>query len=231
MNASAKAQHKNVRQLASEILLKVDTQKAYADILLDHALKVAAFDERDRALLTEVVYGTLRWRGSIDAKLSLQMRRPLTQADPFLRNLLRATLYQVIFLDKIPDYAAVNEAVELAKLRGVRAAGFVNGVLRNVLRHNKVAEAAPSDQSSGALAEQLSHPEWLVKRWLNDFGIARSNTIDAREQSESAVDRSHECAQVYQGKVTRAFSNSRYRCQTNPVVATRNFSSLRFECC
>ncbi|MGH7873337.1 MAG: transcription antitermination factor NusB, partial [Candidatus Binatia bacterium] len=63
MNVSAKAQHKNVRQLASEILLKVDIQKAYADILLDHALKGAAFDERDRALLTEVVYGTLRWRG------------------------------------------------------------------------------------------------------------------------------------------------------------------------
>lgn len=178
MIASADEKRKSVRRLASEILLKVDTQKAYADILLDHALRNATLDERDRRLLTEVVNGTLRWRGRIDAKLNRQIRRPLTQADPFIRNLLRATLYQVIFLDKIPDYAAVDEAVEIAKLRGSKAAGFVNGVLRNFLRHNnKVAEEVPNDQTAGALAEEFSHPEWLVKRWLTDFDAEEATSL------------------------------------------------------
>ena len=178
MNASAKQKNKSVRQMASEILLKVDTQKAYANILVDHALETATLDDRDRALLTEVVYGTLRWRGSIDAKLSPHMRRPLTQADPFIRNLLRTTLYQLIFLDKIPDYAAVNEAVELAKFHGGHAAGFVNGVLRNFLRHNnKVVEAAPNAQSRENLAEAFSHPEWLVRHWLADFGMAEAISL------------------------------------------------------
>ena len=178
MNASAKQKNKSVRQIASEILLKVDTRKAYADILLDHALSTAALDERDRSLLTEVVYGTLRWRGNIDAKLSRKLRRPMTGADPFIRNLLRATLYQIIFLDKIPDYAAVNEAVEIAKFRDGHAAGFVNGVLRNFLRHNnKVAEAAPNAQSRESLAEEFSHPEWLVQRWLADFGMEEAISL------------------------------------------------------
>ncbi len=178
MNASAKQKNKSVRQIASEILLKVDIRKAYADSLLHHALETATLDDRDQALLTEIVYGALRWRGSIDAKLSPHMRRPLTQADPFIRNLLRTTLYQLIFLDKIPDYAAVNEAVELAKFQGGRAAGFVNGVLRNFLRHNNnVVEAAPNAQSRETLAEEFSHPEWLVQRWLADFGMEEAISL------------------------------------------------------
>ena len=178
MTVSAKKIDKTVRELASEILLKVDRNKAYADILLDQTLRAKPFDDRDRALLTELVYGTLRWRGAIDARLSPQMRRPLSKADPFIRNLLRLTLYQIIFLDKIPAYAAVNEAVDLAKLRGVKAAGFVNGVLRNFLRGaDQAAEAEPNDQSVEALAKELSHPEWLVRRWLGDFGAAEATSL------------------------------------------------------
>lgn len=162
----------NVRQLAAAILTKVETRKAYADILLDNALGSAALDERDRALLAEIVYGTLRWRGSIDAQLLPHLRRPLTEVDPAVRNLLRLSLYQLRFLDKIPDYAAVNDAVEVAKsFKGGKAAGFVNGVLRNALRQ-KITEsiAEPRQDSSAALAATYSQPRWLVEKWLREFG-------------------------------------------------------------
>ncbi len=163
---------KSVRQLASGILLKVDSRQAYADILLDQTLKATDLSDRDRALLTELTYGTLRWRGNIDARLSRQLRRPLADADEFIRNLLRVTVYQLFFLDKIPDYAAVNEAVELAKRqRGGKSAGFVNGVLRNLLRQNKFStKAKPDGDSVAALAAEYSHPEWLARRWLDEFG-------------------------------------------------------------
>jgi len=162
----------SVRQLASDILRKVDSRQAYADILLDQTLKATDLNERDRALLTELTYGTLRWRGNIDARLSRQLRRPLTDTDVFIRNLLRVTVYQLLFLDKIPDYAAVNEAVDLAKRQGgSRAAGFVNGVLRNLLRRkNGDAKEPSTDDSVAALATELSHPEWLVQRWVEEFG-------------------------------------------------------------
>jgi 16S rRNA (cytosine967-C5)-methyltransferase len=174
VNASSEV--KTVRQLASEILFKVDSQKAYADILLDGTLKATHLSERDRALLTELTYGTLRWRGKIDARLSQKLRRPLEDTDVFIRNLLRATVYQLFFLDKIPDYAAVNEAVELAKTqRGSKTAGFVNGVLRNLLRlKNRDANPASTDDSVPTLATELSHPQWLVQRWIAEFGLSEA---------------------------------------------------------
>lgn len=163
---------RSVRQLAGEILFKVDSRKAYADILLDRALETHDLGERDRALLTELTYGTLRWRGKIDARLSGQLRRSLADTDPFVRNLLRLTVYQLFFLDRVPDYAAVSEAVKLAKSQcGARTAGFVNGVLRNLLRR-KAGTAKPiaSGGSIAELAIEHSHPEWLVKRWIEEFG-------------------------------------------------------------
>jgi 16S rRNA (cytosine967-C5)-methyltransferase len=177
VNASNEA--KNVRRIASEILFKVDSQNAYADILLDRNLKATPLNERDRALLTELTYGTLRWRGKIDARLSTQLRRPLIDADAWVRNLLRVTLYQLFFLDRIPNYAAVNEAVELAKAqRGAKTAGFVNGVLRSLLRQEPV-EAKPesTDASVAARATEFSHPEWLVRRWTDEFGRSEAGAL------------------------------------------------------
>ena len=171
MIASDERGKKSVRQLASEILFKVDTRKAYADILLDQALRTTALDERDRALLTELTYGTLRWRGAIDARLSRHLRRPLAEIDAPIRSLLRLTCYQLIYLDRIPPYAAVNEAVELAKaLGGRKAAGFANGVLRSFLRAPHTDNRAQTEAALPSLAAQYSHPEWLVQRWLDALG-------------------------------------------------------------
>ena len=170
MIASDEEKKKSVRQLAGEILFKVDTRKAYADILLDQALRTTALDERDRALLTELTYGTLRWRGAIDGRLRRNLKRALAEVDAPIRNLLRLTYYQLIYLDRIPPYAAVNEAVELAKaFGGHKAAGFVNGVLRSFLREPRTIPS-PAEDSISSLATSHSHPEWLVERWLDEFG-------------------------------------------------------------
>jgi 16S rRNA (cytosine967-C5)-methyltransferase len=179
VNGSNKGRNKSVRQLATEILVKVDTRKAYADILVDHSLQNTALPDRDRALLTELVYGTLRWRGHIDGRLARQLRRPLGETDPLLRNLLRVTFYQLLFLDKIPAYAAVNEAVQIAKTYGPgRAAAFVNGVLRNFLREaDNTGEPQPKTDSIAALAARDSHPEWLVQEWLDYFGFEEAQAL------------------------------------------------------
>jgi 16S rRNA (cytosine967-C5)-methyltransferase len=185
--ASNEKRSKGVRQLASEILLKVDARKAYADILLDHILKDPVVSARDRALLTELVYGTLRWRGKIDARLKLYFRRSLDNSDPFIRNLLRVAFYQLLFLDRIPDYAAVNEAVQLAKAHGGnKVAGFVNAVLRNFLREkDRTAEPQPTHDWQAALANEHSHPQWLINKWLDYFG---------REETEALIRANNEMA-------------------------------------
>lgn len=171
VSASEPASKKGCRELAVEILLKVEKRDAYADILLDHVLKKETLSARDRALLTQLVYGTLRWRGKIDWHLGRSLHRPLSGTNPYLRNLLRLTLYQLLFLNRVPDYAAVNEAVELAKKhRGPRAAGLVNGVARRVLRERELQEPNAQADIVSRLAVLWSHPDWLVKKWLDYFG-------------------------------------------------------------
>jgi 16S rRNA (cytosine967-C5)-methyltransferase len=170
---------KNVRALAAEILRKVDVRKAYADALLDHTLKSRLLNDADRALLTELVYGTLRWRGRVDALLIPHLRRPLEKTDPLVRNLLRLAVYQLSFLDKIPAYAAVHEAVALARShRGAKTAGFANAVLRNFVRKKSNAKKlADPDDSVQSLAVAYSHPEWLVQKWLDEFGPAETKLL------------------------------------------------------
>ena len=121
---------------ALRILVRVEGDRAFADIALEHALDRAALEPRDAALCTEIVYGTLRWQRHLDWRLGAHLHRPLDRLDPWVRALLRLTAYQVLFLDRVPRWAAVDEAVSLAKLKS-RVSGpaeFVNAVLRALTR-------------------------------------------------------------------------------------------------
>ena len=210
MTASDEKQETSVRRLASEILLKIDTRKAYADILLDGALRATALDERDRALLTELIYGTLRWRAAIDARLSRSAGRPVAEIDAPIRNLLRLTCYQLIYLDRIPPYAAVNEAVELTKsLRGRNAAGFVNGVLRSFLRTPGNDQQIQTDGSVPALSVQHSHPEWLVRRWLNEFGAGAAPALMRANNEKPLLVLRANILRISRGELLDRFRSSR----------------------
>ena len=162
----------SARSLACEILTRVDSQQAYADVLLDHKLRTSALKQADRALLTELTYGTLRWRGAVDALLEPLLHQGLASTAPLIRNLLRMTIYQIVYLDKIPAYAAVNEAVDLASAsNGTRAGGFVNGVLRSFLRQKSPFDKnLASNDSVQSLGAAFSHPQWLLERWTKAFG-------------------------------------------------------------
>ena len=177
------------RELAVEILLKVEKKNAYADILLDHSLKKGSLSSRDRALLTQLVYGALRWRGRIDWHLSQFLHRSLSGTNAYIRNLLRLTLYQLLFLDKVPDYAAVNEGVELAKRHGgARAGGLVNGVVRRILREkDKLPDPDPKDDAILYLSVRWSHPDWLVKKWLGYFGREETESLLKANNQESPL--------------------------------------------
>lgn len=189
MSASDSNGEKGCRELAVEILLKVEKRNAYADILLDHSLKKAFLSSLDRALLTQLVYGTLRWRGKIDWHLSRSLHRSLSSMNAYLRNLLRLTLYQLLFLNKIPDFAAVNEGVELAKrYGGARAGGLVNGVVRKILREkNKLRNPDPRDDPALYLSVLCSHPDWLVRRWLDYFGREDAESLLRANNQESPL--------------------------------------------
>lgn len=177
--ARSSAPPETARALAVDILDAVERRKAFADILLDRTLRAHELSAADRALLTELVYGTLRWRGRIDATLAQVTREAPEKMDGYVRNLLRVTLYQIFFLDRIPAYAAVNEAVETAKRRGGKgAAGFVNAIARRCLREKeRLATSEESGEPMRRLAATWSHPEWLVRQWLDYLGAAETEAL------------------------------------------------------
>jgi len=165
------------REAALRILHAVDTRSAFSDRLLDGAHARSGPDARDRALLHELVKGSLRWRGRLDFALDGRIHIGLAAVQPWIRNILRLGAYQVLMLDRIPPHAAVDESVKLAHKYGhPGAAGLVNSVLRRIVEE-KDAIAWPEGDDAASLAIWGSHPVWIVERWLARFGAAETRTL------------------------------------------------------
>ena len=158
------------RALALDVLTSLERRDAYADVLLNAALdRAPAMAIRDRALASNLVYGVLRWRNRLDHHLAHFCRQPLKKLHPKVLHLLRLGAYQILFLDRVPDRAAVSEAVALAHYCGQPAAsGLVNAVLR------RVADTGPELSGRLSPVERLSLlfgcPGWLVELWLAEHG-------------------------------------------------------------
>lgn len=168
--------YQGVRGLAIKILNRIDRTDAYLERLLDNEMKSTELSGPDKALLYEIVHGVVRWQGRLDWILNGFYKGTFSKAIPNLKNALRVALYQILFLDRIPDYAAVNEVVEFVKkLQGQKPADLVNAVLRNIIRSkNAIRYPDPDEDLIGYLAAYYSHPSWLVKRYVARFG--RENT-------------------------------------------------------
>ncbi|GJQ63900.1 MAG: ribosomal RNA small subunit methyltransferase B [Melioribacteraceae bacterium] len=161
-----------VRGLAVKVLNRIDRTDAYLDKMLEIEIRNSELSGVDKALLFEIVHGVIRWLGRIDWVLTGFYRGQFSKCIPNVKNAMRVALYQILFLDKVPDYAAVNEAVSFVKkLQGEKPAGLTNAVLRNIIRSkNGIRYPDPEEDLSGYLSAYYSHPSWMVKRWLNLFG-------------------------------------------------------------
>jgi 16S rRNA (cytosine967-C5)-methyltransferase len=171
------------RDAAVRALGAVLSGTAYSDTILDILLsRDRTLSAEDRALATEITYGALRNLGRVDYVLSRFSKRPAASLDPEIQNILRVAIYQILFLEKIPPYAAVDEAVRLAEVFGKRSAGsFINGVLRNTLRGAGAVEF-PSETADpeGFLMVCCSLPAWLSRFLLLRFGSERAVVIGLR---------------------------------------------------
>ncbi len=177
----------SARGEALGILCRVEEDQAFADLALEAALERAKLPPRDRALATELVYGTLRWQRRLDWILAPHSRRRLDRLDPWVRNLLRLTAYQLQFLDKVPVWAAVNEAVALAKRRAHgQSASFVNAALRSLTRSGGTLPPLPDDPVE-ALATRLAFPSWLARRWTARLGLDEAERLMTALDERPAV--------------------------------------------
>jgi 16S rRNA (cytosine967-C5)-methyltransferase len=171
------------RELAQQVLETIEAEDAYSHIALDAALSRSSLDGRDRGLATELVYGTLTWQRALDTILGEFLQGGTRSLDRPVRIALRLAAYQIVFLDRIPAHAAVDQAVEIVKQGpSRRASGLVNGVLRNLLRQDSIQWWRDEDRAkkpSRYLGQRYSMPNWLGNKMLQTWGLERAEAIAA----------------------------------------------------
>lgn len=170
----------NTRRLALDVLLEVTEHGAYSNQVLRAVLEKYQYMEKyERAFLTRLVEGTIQYMIELDYVIDQFSKVKVKKMKPVIRNILRMGVYQIQYMDSVPDSAACNEAVKLARKNGFSTlSGFVNGVLRNIAR-NSGSIRYPDEEKEPvlALSVRYSMPEWIVEEWLNAYGMEQTKAI------------------------------------------------------
>lgn len=168
------------RDLALGALLRLARDSGFSSDILDRLFRTHPhLEDRDRALVSQLVQGVVRWRLRLDWIIGEASRFPLKKIDPPVLEILRLALYQILFLSRIPESAAVNEAVKQVKARFPRhVVSFVNGLLRNVCRHkDRITFPDRSANPVLYLSVYHSYPEWLVEKWFRELGEEEAEAL------------------------------------------------------
>ncbi|MBC2263284.1 16S rRNA (cytosine(967)-C(5))-methyltransferase RsmB [Listeria booriae] len=185
-----------VREIALDLIEKIENNQSFSHLLINDALKKSDLNPMDRALLTELVYGTTQRRITLDFYLAPFLKKT---PENWVLNLLRLSVYQLTFLDKVPEHAILHEAGEIARDRGHEGVTkFVNGVLRNVIRKG-VPKIEDITDETMRIAVETSLPTWLAKRWIAQFGAEKT-----REIGLSFMEAPSQSVRVNENKVTVA---------------------------
>lgn len=166
----------NSRKLSRQIVQRVLEEGAYSNLVLSKELNRDDIDEKDKGLITEIVYGTLRRKRTLDVLIG-NFVKDIKLLDSTVLNILRVAIYQMYFLDKIPEYAACNEAVEEAKEISVEASKLVNGILRNFIRDEK--EIVVPGNRIDELGYKFSFEPWMIRLFIKQYGEERTMKIMA----------------------------------------------------
>lgn len=159
----------NFREIAFEALNKIEKDGAYSNIALDSLLSKSTADTRDRSFVSGLFYGVIERKITLDYQISLYLSKPVSKLKPEVLTVLRMGAYQLLFMDKVPSSAAVNESVKIAKNNGLSfASGFINAVLRKIaLNGLKMPE---DEESTEYLSVKYSCPQWLINKWIKEYG-------------------------------------------------------------
>ncbi len=173
----------NIRKIILETLYDIEKNGAYSNIALDKQLKkssnnkIKQLDKRDKGFISQIVYGTISWKLTIDEIIKKYSNIKIKKISPWILNILRMSIYQIIFLEKVPKSAAVNEGVELAKKYGHKASSnYVNAILRKVEKSD-YENFFRIENKIERISKTTSMPEWIVKKLLNQYSEQKVEEI------------------------------------------------------
>ena len=168
----------NARELALKCLYKIEKEEAYSNIVLDKILEKNRdrLNDKDIGLISEIVYGVVTWKLTIDYIIQKYSKIKLKKISDWIINILRIGVYQIIFLDKVPKSAAVNECVILAKKYGIKSTSFVNAILRKV-NNSDLEELKNIEDEKKRISITTSMPLWIVEELLKQHEADRVEEI------------------------------------------------------
>lgn len=164
--------------MAYDVLIKLRYEGAYLHIVLPQAISDSTLSQVDKGLAAELAYGVTRNRGALDFVINQLSDGKVDRLSPGIREILEIAAYQVLYLDRIPAYAAVNAAVDMAKRIQPQASGFVNAVLRSLIREEKKLPWPQfKREPTTHMSVKHSMPEWIVRMWSKDFGVDTAHDL------------------------------------------------------
>lgn len=170
----------NLREICLGVLMEITEEEAYSHVVLHQTLeKYQYLEKRDRAFISRTVEGTLEHMIQLDYIIEQFSNVPVYNMKPLIRNLLRMSVYQLKYMDSVPDSAVCNEAVSLAQRKGFyNLKGFVNGVLRNTARRlSQVRYPDPQQEPLHYLSVKYSYPVWMLNKWVSQFGYETTEVM------------------------------------------------------
>lgn len=180
----------NTRELILGILMEVTKEGGYSHQVIRAVLdKYQYLDKKERAFITRVSEGTIQTMIELDYIINQYSKVKVNKMKPVIRNILRMSVYQLKYMDTVPDSAACNEAVKLARKKGFASlSGFVNGVLRNISRNlDQTAYPDETTHTMEYLSVHYSVPEWIAAQWVRDYGMEQTKALLAAFLQEAPV--------------------------------------------
>ena len=176
---------KSPRRVAFDVLYKIETEKSYSSIAVNKALKENNLNKLDSSFASAIIYGVLEKKITLDYVIRSFSSVRLKKMETKTLVILRMSVYQMLYMDKVPDNASVNEAVQLAKnLRLFKSSGFINGILRSISRAETKCDLSKIKDKTKLLSVKYSVPEDIIKLWLDSYGEKVTthmlNSVDGR---------------------------------------------------
>ena len=176
------------REIAYKALLDIEKNKNYSNMAINKHFKDVKISNQDRGLATEIIYGVIENKYYIDYMIDKLSKVKTNKMEIYVKTLLRMGIYQIMFLNSISDYAAVNETVNLAKKKNSKVSGFINGILRNVIRQKEEIGKVKTKDDVDYLSIKYSYDKWMIRNWMIHFG---------KEFTEELLEANNERPNIY----------------------------------
>lgn len=208
----------NAREIALKVLYDIEKNNNYSNIAINKHFREVKMTDQDRGLATELIYGVVENKYYLDYIINKLSKIKAKKLSTYVKILLRMGIYQIVFLDSISEHAAVNETVNLAKKYDKKSSGFINAILRNVIRNKEDVISVDDNDTIMYLATKFSYNPWIIKNWINNFGKEfTEDLLEANNEKSSLYIRTN-TIKITKDELIKKLEEMNIKCSEVPMI-------------